>query len=242
MDSWRIESIMVEISGFTLFALCHHFGRRGRAMLRSLAQQVQCPVPLKIFIYYCRTEDAQLLLEGAAAGPSPLALELLRTDPARILQRAMHFSRAQDLSQYSHSVFCDADLRFPPTFWSEYVEAIKSEEPGYWSCRVMNVPWPGSEVFVEKWMEVGLPHLERATTGRHRDDYAGHVGHFQCIPRNLLVYPADPRPSVDKIDLEFSKAAIERSQSRRRERRLGRPSVYHLDHPPSWSGTGGLQL
>ncbi len=228
--------------GFALFMLCHHFGRRGRAMARSLARQVNCPVPLQLNVFYHRAEDAKLIEEGAADGPTPLRLRLIPVPECRILQRALLFSEAHTLHDLPYTVFCDADLWFPPEFWAEYVSSLGGEPPGYWSCRVMNIPMPHAEEFAVQWAEITREKLDTVAAGRRHDWYSGQVGHFQCIPRELAIYPPDPRVGVETSDLAFSKLAIERSVHRRTERRICRVGAYHLDHPPSWHGTGGIQL
>ncbi len=231
-----------EITGFSLFLLCHYFGRRARAMLHSLACQSGCPAPLQLFVFHARKEDADLVLEGAASGPNRPLIHLLEIPSDGIMQRAVHFSKAQEMHDFSHTVFCDADLWFPPTFWSAYTQALGEEPPGYWSSKVLNVPWPRSETVLEEWSEIRCEHLEQSSTGPHREEYFGRVGHFQCIPRTLATYPANPRFGVESSDLLFSSLAITRSASLQVERRISRSLIYHLDHPFSWEGTGGVQL
>lgn len=229
------------VTGFSLFVLCHDFGRRGRAMARSLARRAESDLPLELTVFYHRTEDAQLVTEGALDGPAPTLLRLIPVPPGDILRRAMLFSRAHRMHGLSHTVFCDSDLWFPPAFWKQYAAAIRGESPGYWSCCVMNIPWDSSETFVDQWTAITPEALEAEAEGRRYDKYGGQVGHFQCIPRELVEYPSNQRAGVSETDLEFSKIAITQSACRRDERRLG-PRAYHFDHPPVWEGTHGLQL
>jgi hypothetical protein len=228
--------------GFSLYALCHHFGLRGRAMARSLACQAGCSVPLELTVFFSRTEDARLVEEGATDGPRPPLLRMIEVPRERIMQRAMHFSGAHEMHDLSHTVFFDADLWFPPEFWAAYALAVESESPGYWSCRVMDVPSSDCDAFVQRWKEITEERLKQVTTGRRLDFQAGKAGHFQCIPRDLAAYPPDPAPSVIKTDLAFSAAAVDRSYDKRTDRRISKVPAYHLDHPYSWEGTGGLQL
>jgi len=228
-------------TGFSLFVLCHFFGRRGRAMARSIAHRADRDFPLELTVFYNRAEDAHHVAEGALDGPSPPTLRLIPVPAEEILRRAILFSRAHRMHELSHTVFCDADIWFPPDFWGRYAEAIRAQDPGYWSCRVMNIPRDVSETFVDQWTSITPEGLEAKAAGRRYDTYAGQVGHFQCIPRDLANYPADPRAGVSQTDLEFSRLAIARSACRRDERRIG-PCAYHFDHPPVWEGTGGVEL
>lgn len=111
-------------TGFALFTLCHYFGRRGRAMVRSLAQQRGCPVPLQLNVFYCRPEDADFIREGVGGASAQPRLRMVQLPGERIMQRALHFAEAHRLHDLSHSVFFDSDLWFPPTFWERYYQAI----------------------------------------------------------------------------------------------------------------------
>jgi len=210
-------------------------------MARSLSWQKGCSIPFHLFVFYNAGEDARLVLEGLSEGPRPPTVTMIHVPAERVLQKALHFSQAHTMHSFSHTVFVDADLWFPPEFWAEYVSALSGESPGYWSCRVMNIPLPGAEGFINDWKGISQCQLGGATEGRRYDRYSGHVGHFQCVPRDLMAYPPDPRPSVDTVDLLFSEAAIALSSNRRVERRIGRIGAYHMDHPPSWNGTNGVQ-
>lgn len=211
-------------------------------MARSLALQVDCPVPLALTVFHARPEDKELVAEGVVLPFSPVIIAFCEVPRERILQRALHFSEAHRMHSLSHTVFLDSDLWFPPTFWAAYAAAVEAETRGYWSCRVMNVPPPEAEGFVERWAEITPEALDAVARERRLDRYGGKVGHFQCIPRDLNEYPADPLPAVHTVDLAFSKAAIQRSVDRRSERRISRTPAYHFDHPHCWEGTGGIEL
>jgi hypothetical protein len=230
------------VTGFALFVLCHYFGRRGRAMARSLAGQVGCPVPLELWVFHSRPEDAALLEEGLAEGPFRLSMTKIQVPPDRIMQRAVHFSEAHQMHGLSHTVFIDADLWFPPDFWARYVAAIEGETPGYWSCRVMNIPYLLAESMLNGWMEISLEKLDQVATGRRLDEQAGRAGHFQCIPKDLTPYPSIPVQSVGHTDTAFSKAAIDLSMNKRTDRRISDVPAYHLGHPRFWEGTRGVEL
>lgn len=230
------------ITGFSLFALCHFFGLRGRAMVHSLASQTGCDVPIRLTVFYNRQADADLLLEGALGAQASLDLRVVHVPAEKVLQRAMHFALAGTMHDLSHTVFCDMDLWFPPPFWAEYLSALRVQPRGYWSCRVMNVPLPEANRYVNQWGTITEGALKERDVGRRYDCHTGHAGNFQCIPRGLVSYPADPRVGVEGVDLEFAKLAIEHSESKAVERRLGKICAYHLDHPMSWFGTGGAQL
>ncbi len=233
---------MTPVTGFALFTLCHSFGRRGRAFARSIARQSGCPAPLALTVFYSRPEDGRQVAQGFGEDLPREALTLCRVPEELAMRRGLHFAQAHTMHRLSHTVFVDADLWFPPTFWKEYTAAVESETVGYWSCRVMNVPLPSAEGFVDRWEEIAPEALDAVARERRLDRYAGKVGHFQCIPRDLLQYPADPRPAVHSVDLAFSKVAIEQSVDRRSERRISRIPAFHFDHPPSWEGTGGIDL
>ncbi len=211
-------------------------------MARSLARQEGFKLPIHLTVFHNRPEDARFVAEGAADGPSSPSLTFIEVPDERIMQRALHFSEAHRMHGLSHTVFFDVDLWFPPGFWAAYASVLATESPGYWSCRVMNIPYPESEAFVNQWTEITQERLEGVAAGRRLDQYGGKVGHFQCIPRNLAVYPADPLQAVHSVDLAFSATAIERSIERRSERRISRTPAYHFDHPQSWEGTRGIQL
>lgn len=229
------------VTGFNLYTTCHGFGRRGRAMASSLARQEGCPVPLRLVAYYSRPEDAALIVEGIAAGPLPPPLTLVSVNPERVAKRALQISSGEDGRQYSHAVFCDADLWFPPRFWAEYVDALESEELGYWSCRVMNVPYPSSEVYVAQWATLGRDRLDGVTAGRRWDEHRGKGGPFQCVPRGLISDNERARMRGPQSVHALSRLAIERSGNKRSERRVCKLPAYHLDHPICWAGTGGIQ-
>lgn len=227
------------VTGFSLFMLCHDFGRRGRSMACSLARQVDLEVPIYLTVLHCNPEDAHLVGEGAAEGPTPLSVRFVQIDEGRILRRALLFSECKAAQPVSHVVFLDADLWFPPEFWREYTRALRGELPGYWSCRVMNIPFPLSEEFIDGWRDLDARRLEEASDGRRLDSYGGRVGHFQCIPSGLVRYPADPLPAVHTVDLAFAADAVARSEDQRFERRICRVGAFHFDHLHSWEGTNG---
>jgi hypothetical protein len=230
------------ITGFSLFVLCHHFGRRGRAMVSSIAKQRDCPVPLHLNVFYSRAEDAHLIVDGAVDGPAPPRLTLIHVPENRIMQRAMHFSEAHLMHTLSHTVFCDADLWFPPLFWRSYAEALRAESMGYWSCRIRDIPYEPSEAALEQWRDLAESDLEGRVSNIRHDVWQGSVGVFQCIPRTLVAYPQDSRSSVEGMDLRFSELAKQQSLNHRLERRVGSLYAYHFNHPPCWTGTGGVQL
>jgi len=230
----------MEVTGIALFALCHNFGRRARAMMRSLVDQVGCPVPLDVTIFHSRLEDAALIHEGASAAVLRYSLRRIQDD--RIMRRGLHFSEAHKMHELSHTVFFDADLWFPPTFWVGFVGELTRRTPGYYSCSIMNVPWPASEAQVDAWEKISTRTLDPLVNESRRDPFKGRVGSLQCIPRDLSIYPADPRPSVDQVDLTFADAAILKSETKMEDRRVGNFHAYHLDHPMVWAGTGGVQL
>ena len=229
-------------TGFGLFMLCHFFGRRGRATARSIARQEGCSFEMELTVFYSRGKDLQLLREGLEEGAGRPRLRPVKIPESEILKRALHFSRAHGMHCLSHTVFLDADLWFPQDFWKEYASAVRAESRGYWSCRVMNIPRSSAESFVAKWDEVTADELEKCSDGRRLDRYGGRVGHFQCIPRGLATYPQDHQQGVQQLDLAFAEAAVARSVDQRHERRISRVPAYHLDHPNSWEGTGGIEL
>jgi len=211
-------------------------------MARSIAQQIGCSIPIELAVFYNRAEDATLLAEGATLGPNPPKLTLVHVRDQDILRRALLFSEAHRIHTHSHTVFADADLWFPPTFWATFAQALAVEKPGYWSCRVLNIALEKMEKHLEQWQNISEDRLNADVEGTRYDAYAGQVGHFQCVPRDLLEYPATKMIGVEQVDLSFAKLAVSRSQDTRSERRIGTVPAYHLDHPPSWKGTGGVQL
>lgn len=229
----------MRVTGVSLFALCHNFGRRARAMMRSLSYQIACPVPIKVTIFYSRPQDAALIREGVSG---PLEYELKQIPADQIMKRGLHFSKAHEMHDLSHTVFFDVDLWFPPTFWVGFVGELSRRTPGYFSCKVMNIPWPISEVNVDDWKNIDARSLERLVDKVRNDPFRGRAGSFQCIPRDLAVYPADPRPSVDYVDLMFADLAIPRSETKVEDWRVDKVHVYHFDHPMVWAGTDGRQL
>lgn len=229
----------MNVTGVSLFALCHNFGRRARAMMRSLSHQIACPVPIHVTIFYSRPQDAELIREGVSG---PLEYELKQIPSDLIMRRGIHFSKAHKMHDLSHTAFFDVDLWFPPTFWVNFVGELSGRTPGYFSCRVMNIPWPAAEVQVDAWRKIDRKTLDPLVNKVRNDPFRGRAGSFQCIPRDLAVYPADPRPSVDQVDLTFSDLAIPRSETKVEDWRVGKSNVYHFDHPMVWSGTEGRQL
>lgn len=244
--AWRVRQEGVKdgpATGFSLFTLCHNFPRRCRAMLNSLVSQKGCPVPIELTVFYNAAEDVAVLTEGLRGAKGEPPLLTLRQVPAdSIMQRALLYSAAHDLHGLSHTVFVDADLWFPPEFWQTYTEAINGEVPGYWSCRVMNVPYTEAEGCLARWETLKESDLRGVSNGRRWDKFRGRVGHFQCVPRGLVPYPAIALNAVCETDLEFSRMAVERSGDKRSERRICAVPAYHLDHPEVWYGTRGQQL
>jgi hypothetical protein len=229
------------VTGFSLYTLCHFFGRRGRAMASSLARQEGCDIPLQLTVFYSRPEDARHVLEGVVDGPHPPRVTFEYVAPGDALKKAQHYSKAQDMHALSHTVFVDADLWFPPHFWKEYAAVLNRHEPGYWSCRVMNVPFQTAEDLVVDWTHLSAERLALHASGERYGYANGSVGHFQCIPRILEVYADDGVAAVNRTDTRFSAGAIARSGDPRVERRIGSAVAYHLDHPWCWTGTGGAE-
>jgi len=211
-------------------------------MVRSLSRQQDLTVPIHLIVFHHRAEDAQLLQDGFVDAPSTLTLKFVPLPENRILQRALHFSEAHRMHSLSHTVFFDSDLWFPPSFWSGYAEALSCELPGYWSCPVLELPLSKAELLLEDWNTLTQHRLEGLSTGPRYARHGGKVGTFQCIPRGLVDYPADPRASVAGLDIRFAEVALDHSLDRRDERRIGKIPAYHFDHPHSWEGTGGVQL
>ena len=135
---------MADVTGFDIFVLCHNFGRRARAMAHSLSAQVAAP-SLRLTVFYSRAEDQDYIRQGALAGPSPVFLQFVQVEQDVVMQRAIHYSRIAASPDHSHTVFMDADLWFPPTFWRQYADSLARELPGYWSCKVLNIPYDLSE-------------------------------------------------------------------------------------------------
>lgn len=229
-----------DVTGFHLFALCHRFGRRGRAFAASLANQVDSPYPIHLTIFYCDPVDATLVLEGALQGKHPPTLTLRQIPEHRIMQRAIYFASAHSSPECSHIVYLDSDLWFPKDFWSSYGEAVSREPAGYWSSFVRDVPFATSESLLSRWQDLQEEALQSQASGLRYDHFQGRVGHFQCVPSGLTRYPLDWINAVNRADETFARQAIELSLDCRRERRLGARSAYHFDHPDCWTGTSTL--
>lgn len=231
----------MEVSGFSLFVLSHNFGRRARAMVRSLALQESCPVPIHLTVFYSNQGEANLINEGRINGFDFPHVRLVRIDNKRIMQRAMHYSTANH--SLSHTVFCDADLWYPGDFWRKYTEAVQAAASGYWSCQVLDIPFERAEQVVQndQWEGIRRELLDPLSSGIRNDGYQGRVGVFQCIPKDLLQYPEDLRHSVETLDLVFSDKALELSEDKRPDRRIGLVPAYHLGHPYTHYGTDGEQ-
>lgn len=210
-------------------------------MARSLAQQMDCPVRLTLTVFYSRKEDGDRILEGASDGPCPPATRLIQLAPSLVSDRATRYSFAVKGHCHSHAVFCDADLWYPPRFWNAYLLALASESPGYWSCRVLNLPYAAAEECVEGWMAVPRDRLASLAVGRRHDEQAGRSGHFQCVPRSTLrAALADAYETLSAS--EFSRRAVSRSCDLRKERRIGAVEAYHMDHPYCPDGTAGVEF
>ncbi len=210
-------------------------------MAHSLSIQEGCKVPLHLTVFYNRPEDARLVFEGAMAGPNPPQLTFVRVPSDEVLRKAKHYSRAQDMHALSHTVFVDADLWFPPGFWKDYAAELGDHPAGYWSCRVVNVPFQSAETLMSEWSNLSEKRIAPHVSGERYGYANGSVGHFQCIPRHLEVYRDDGISAVNRTDTRFASNAIERSADPRIDRRLGVLTAYHLDHPWCWTGTGGAE-
>jgi hypothetical protein len=229
--------LSTHVSGFHLVALCHRFGRRGRAFAASIAKQVGNSFPIHITCFYSDALDAKYFVEGLLSGQSAPRLTLVQVDASRIMQRALHFSSVQLDHFCSHVVYLDCDLWFPPNFWQEYGETVQRELPGYWSTWVLDTEIATAEVFSNDWGSLHEELFRRECTGVRHNGFHGTVGHFQCVPKALAAYPRDYIKAVNRADEEFSRQAIKMSPDKRMERRIGKVRAYHLNHPQCWTGS-----
>jgi hypothetical protein len=214
----------VHATGFHLVILCHRFGRRGRAFAASLARQILNPYEMRLTCFYSEEQDAHYLLEGASSGNSPLVVTTVRVPPDRIMQRAIHFSSVRHEDRCSHVVYLDGDLWFPPDFWRCYGHALAQESPGYWSAHVMETPTETAERLTDDWQHLTEKHFRRHSEGPRHDRFAGKVGHFQCVPRELANYPQDP---IQAVNQSFQ-------ANRPRQRLQHRVDHVVIDHLPAY--------
>ena len=237
-DEAEVDQIArTNVTGFHLFVLCHRFGMRGRAFANSVSSQDNNPYHLHVTAFYCEPEDAHLIAEGTAAGNSPVELTFTHIPEHRVMQRALHFHQAKYDQDCSHVVFTDCDLWFPPSFFADYGKALEHESPGYWSTCVMNIPQDSCDRFLEEWDSLSEECLADAAEGVRHDGFNGTVGHFQCVPAQLVRYAEDQICAVNRADEVFSKTAIAASDDKRRDRRIGPCPLYHFDHHSCWTGT-----
>jgi len=221
------------LTGFSIFVLCHRYGARGRAMLRSLALQSDDAPAFNVAVYYARQRDAEMLIEGAGLD---VDLQLIQVPESKVIYRAQHFSKAKPDKPYT--IFVDSDLWFPPTFLAKYAQEIESRPLGYWGAWVKNVEWEKSEPLLARWQS--LTETDMAPfdiPGWRFDSCAGRVGHFQCIPTGLVRYPWWPEPGTDVQDGVFAQRALDKSVDAglSPDRRIG-PTVFHFDHPNNPKG------
>ena len=129
------------------------------------------------------------------------------------------------------------EIWVPPGFFANYGNALENESPGYWSTLVMNTPLKSCEGLLEKWASLSEQHLAAAAEGIRHDGFNGTVGHFQCVPKDLVRYAEDQIHAVNRADEVFSKTAITMSSYKLSHRRIGTCRLYHFDHPSCWTGT-----
>lgn len=212
---------MEGLTGFAIFTLCHHFGRRARAMARSLALQVQFEVPICLTVFHQNAKDRDAIEQGLSTQSRRLGVRFIEIRGEAIMQRAVHFSDAHRMHTFSHTVFMDADLWFPPNFWMCYASAIASRPAGYWSCSIMDIPLSRAEALADQWEQITHETIRSFSVSRRHDSYQGRVGTFQCIPRALTNYPTSSIMGVGGTDLTFSEVAVAHSADSTSERRIG---------------------
>jgi hypothetical protein len=212
------------------------FGLRGRAMASSLARQIDAP-PIHLTVFYSRPADAEFIELGLASGPNPPSLSLVQVPRPGIMQRALLYSGAAVPWGASHVVYCDADLWYPPGFWRNYAQSLSLEKLGYWSCRIKAVSPVGTEEALGDWRTLTEERLAALAPRIRYGGFWGRVGAFQCVPAGFLRYPASRLRAVHRVDIEFSRAAVDLSVDGRKERRIGEMVAYHFDHPQCWWGS-----
>jgi hypothetical protein len=226
-----------QVTGFHLVCLCYRFAHRARAFAASIARQTGNPYSMHLTCFYTERIDAHHILEGLTAGDNTPSLSLRRIEASRIMQRAMHFSSLLPDDRYSHTVFLDCDLWFPPSFWHRYGEAVSCELPGYWSAHIMDTDSDCGKQLANEWDVLTELSIAARSNGIRHDGFNGMVGHFQCVPSQIAKYPEDSTHAVNGADEVFARQAIEKSVDKRRDRRIGSVCAYHLGHPSYWTGS-----
>lgn len=233
--------IVTQVTGICIAVLCHNFGNRGRLFCKSLCEQQLLNVPIHLQIFYANEQDKYMCMEGLR-DTNRFTCTFICTSLDEVMKRGKLFNSQADIWKasrlYSHVLFTDADLWFPPEFFSRYVCALERKPKGYWGTWVQDIRETDANHLIKLWGQVDERTMRKYGRGIRYDASKGKCGHFQCVPKELAVYPTSEECTVSGLDDDFSRWAIQNSDDPCTvDRRIGFEVAYHLDHAFSWYGS-----